>query len=138
MFGSIQKTKLEISHLHNKYSDPLLSTLLKPLWQRLQPQVYLGRTQQAWSTCIWVVLPILICRASQAVRLDGERRCTAIFMSLQRMFDQVQVRALVGPLKDIQRLVPKPLLRCLVGVLRVVVLSEGEPSPQAEGLSALE
>uniref|UniRef100_A0A4W5PJ62 Myosin motor domain-containing protein n=1 Tax=Hucho hucho TaxID=62062 RepID=A0A4W5PJ62_9TELE len=37
---------------------------------------------------------------------------TAIFRSLQR---RVQVRALAGPLKDIQRLVPKPLLRCLVG-----------------------
>ena len=44
------------------------------------------------------------------------------------MFDQVQVQALAGPLKDIQRLVPKPLLRCL---LRVVVLLEGEPSPQS-------
>ena len=28
------------------------------------------------------------------------------------MFDWVQVRLLAGPLKDIQRLVPKPLLRC--------------------------
>ena len=53
------------------------------------------------------------------------------------MFDQVQFRALAGPLKDIQRLVPKPLLHCL-GVLRVVVLLEGEPSPQSEVLGALE
>ena len=36
------------------------------------------------------------------------------------MFDRVQVRALAGPLKDIQRLVPKPLLRWLGCVLRVV------------------
>ena len=50
----------------------------------------------------------------------------------------VQVRALAGPLKDIQRLVPKPLLRCLGCVLRVVVLLEGEPSPQSEVQSALE
>jgi hypothetical protein len=35
------------------------------------------------------------------------------------------------------RLVPKPLLRCLGCVLRVVVLLEGEPSPQSV-LSALE
>ena len=54
------------------------------------------------------------------------------------MFDQVQVRALAGPLKDIQKLVLKPLVRCLGCVLRVVVLLEGEPSPQSEVLSALE
>jgi hypothetical protein len=30
-----------IEHLH-KYYDPLLSTLLKHLWQRLQPQLVLG------------------------------------------------------------------------------------------------
>ena len=54
------------------------------------------------------------------------------------MFDQVQVRVLVGPLKDIERLVPKPLLHCLVCVLRVVVLLEGEPLPQSEVLSTLE
>ena len=47
------------------------------------------------------------------------------------MFDRVQVLALTGPLKDIQRLVPKPLLHCLGSVLRVVVLLEGEPSPYA-------
>ena len=51
--------------------------------------------------------------------------------------DQVQVRALAGPLKDILRLVPKPLLRCLDCVLRVIVLLEGEPLPQSEVLSAL-
>ena len=54
------------------------------------------------------------------------------------MFDRVQVLALAGPLKDIQRLVPKPLLHCLGYVLKVVVLLEGEPSPQSEDLSALE
>uniref|UniRef100_A0AAZ3QKP1 UDENN domain-containing protein n=1 Tax=Oncorhynchus tshawytscha TaxID=74940 RepID=A0AAZ3QKP1_ONCTS len=37
-----------------------------------------------------------------------------------------------------ERLVPKPLLPCLGCVLRVVVLLEGEPSPQSEVLSALE
>uniref|UniRef100_A0A4W5N2B4 Uncharacterized protein n=1 Tax=Hucho hucho TaxID=62062 RepID=A0A4W5N2B4_9TELE len=45
----------------------------------------------------------------------------------------LQVQALAGPLKDIQR-----LLRCLGCVLRVVVLLEGEPSPQSEVLSTLE
>ena len=43
------------------------------------------------------------------------------------MFDQLEVLALAGPLKNIQRLVPKPLLHCLGCVLRVVVLLEGEP-----------
>ena len=54
------------------------------------------------------------------------------------MFDRVEVRALAGPLKDIQRLVTKPLLHCLGCVLKVVVLLEGEPSPQSEFLSALD
>ena len=62
----------------------------------------------------------------------------SFFQVSPEMFDWVQVRALVGPLKDIQRRVPKPLLRCLGCVLRVVVLLEGEPSPQSEVLSALE
>ena len=54
------------------------------------------------------------------------------------MFDQDQVQDLSWPLKDIQRLVPKPLLLCLGCVLMVVVLLEGEPSPQSEVLSTLE
>ena len=49
-----------------------------------------------------------------------------------------QVKALAVPLKYIQRLVPKPLLRCPGCVLRVVVLLEGKPSPQSVVLSALE
>ena len=73
----------ELSHLH-KYSYPLLSTLLKHLWQRLQPRVFLGMTQHVWHTFICGVSPIILCRSSQAVRLDGECRCTAIFRSLQR------------------------------------------------------
>ena len=90
---------------------------------------------QAWHTCIWGVSPILSLQIfSSSVRLDGERHYTAIFRSLQRcsiMFKS----GLWWPLKDIQRLVPKPLLYCLGCVLRVVVLLEGEPSPQSEVLS---
>uniref|UniRef100_A0AAZ3S3M9 alcohol dehydrogenase (NADP(+)) n=1 Tax=Oncorhynchus tshawytscha TaxID=74940 RepID=A0AAZ3S3M9_ONCTS len=52
-----------------------------------------------------------------------------------QMFDRVQVRALTRPLKDIQRLVPKPLLSCFGCVLRVVVLLESEHSSQSEVLS---
>ena len=40
--------------------------------------------------------------------------------------------------QGLQRLVQKPFLRCLGCVLRVVVLLEGEPSPESEVLSALE
>ena len=61
-----------------------------------------------------------------------------LFKVSPEMFDQVQIRALVGPLKDIQRRVPKPLLHCLGCVLSVIVLLEGEPSPQSEVLSSLE
>ena len=53
------------------------------------------------------------------------------------MFDQVQVRALAGPLKDIQSLVPKLLLHCF-GNDRVVVLLEGELSTESDFLSPLE
>ena len=56
---------MEISHLH-KYSDPLLSTLLKHLWQRLQTQVF-GMTLQAWHTCVWGISLIVLCRSSQAL-----------------------------------------------------------------------
>ena len=51
------------------------------------------------------------------------------------MTDRVQVQALAGPLKDIQRLVLKATPGC---VLRGIVLLEGEPSPQSEVLSTLE
>ena len=73
---------IEISHLH-KYSDPLLSTLLKHLWQRLQPRVFLGMTLQAWHTCIWGVSPILLCRSSQALSgwMGSLQRCSIGFKS---------------------------------------------------------
>jgi hypothetical protein len=53
-------------------------------WQRLQSRVFLDITLQAWHTCIWGLFPILLCRSSQVVRLDGECCCIAIFRSLQR------------------------------------------------------
>ena len=67
-----------------------------------------------------------------------DRREYSYFPVSPEMFDWVQVRALTGPLKDIQRPVPNPILRCVVCVLRVLVLLEGEPSTQSEVLSALE
>ena len=59
------------------------------------------------------------------------------FQVSPEMFDRIQVWTLAGPLKDIQSLVPKPLLRCLGCVLMVFILLEGELSPQSDVLSAL-
>ena len=56
------------------------------------------------------------------------RDAAQLFSGLSEMFDWVQVRALAGPLKNIQRLVAKPLLCWLGGVLMVGVLLEGEQS----------
>jgi len=46
--------------------------------------------------------------------------------------------ALAGPFKNSHRVVVKPLLRYFSGVLRVIVLLEGEPSAQSEVHSTLE
>ena len=54
------------------------------------------------------------------------------------MFDWVPVMPLAGPLKDIHRVVLKPLLCFLGCVLRVIVLLEGEPSVQSEVLRTLD
>ena len=87
----------------NNYSDPFLSTLFKHLWQQL-------------------VLSLL------TTSLEFLPFFSADPFSPE-MFDWVQVRAMAGSLKDIQRLVTKPFLRCLGCVLRVIVLLEGEPLP---------
>ena len=76
--------------------------------------------------------PLRLCQVGWGVSLHS------YFQVFPEMFDWVQVRALAGPLKDIQRLVPKPFLRCLSRVLRVIALLEGEPSPQSEVLRDLE
>ena len=93
----------------------------------------MGMTLQAWNTYIRGVSPILLCRSSQALSGWMGSVDAQIFSDLSLdSFDRVQVPALAGPLKDIQRLVPKPLLHCLGCVLRGVVLLEGETSPQSE------
>jgi hypothetical protein len=85
-----------------------------------------------YDTCIWGVSPIFfICRSFQA--LSGWMH--SYFQVSPEMFDRLQVQALAGPFKDIQRLGPKPHLSCHGCVLRVVVLLEGKPSPQSEVLS---
>ena len=55
------------------------------------------------------------------------------------MFDQIQVCALAGPLKDIQRFVFQSHSCVVLAVcLGSLLLLEGEPSPQSKVLSALE
>jgi hypothetical protein len=75
--------------------------------------------------------PLKLCQVGWGASLHS------YFQVSPEKFDRVQVRALAGLLKDIQRLVPKPLLCCLGCVHSVVVLLEGEPPPQSEVLSTL-
>ena len=76
--------------------------------------------------------PLKLCQVRWALWVDSH------FQISPEMFDWVQVRALAGPLKDIQGVVPKPLLRCLGCMLKVIVLLEGEPLAQCEALSTLD
>ena len=85
----------------------------------------LGDTLPAWYTLylgsfsFFSADPLKLCQVGWGALLHR------YFQVSPKMFDRVQVRAVAGPLKDIQRLVLKPLLRCLGCVLRVVVLLEG-------------
>ena len=60
------------------------------------------------------------------------------FQVSPEIFDWVQVRALAELLKDIHRVVLKPLLLSLGCALSIIVWLEGEPSGQCEILSALD
>ncbi len=76
----IKKKKLKY-HI----SDPLLSAQLKHFWLQLEPRAFLGMMQTRFADLDWGIfchssLQIL----SSSVRLDGDRRWTAIFRSLQR------------------------------------------------------
>ena len=73
---------------------------------------------------LWLVCGLLSqCLVIQEITTT---HCTAIFRSLKRCL--IGFKSVAGQLKDIQILVPKPLLCCLGCVLRVVILLEGEPS----------
>ena len=76
--------------------------------------------------------PLKLCQVGWGVSMHS------YFGVSPEMSEPAQVWALDGPLKDIQRLIPKPLLHCLGCVLRDVVLLKGVCSPQFEVLSALE
>ena len=93
---------------------------------------------QAFHTCIGEFLTLLSADPLKLCQIEWGASLHSYFQISPETLDWVQVQALAGPLKDIQRLVPKPLLRCLGYVPRVVVLLEGEPSPQSEVLRALE
>ena len=118
----------------HKYSQPLLNTLLKLLWQQLQPQVFLSMILQAWHTYFGAVSPILLCRTSQAPSGWMGSVGAQPFSDLS-----TEVLGLAGPIKDIHRVVPKPL-PCYIGcVLRVFVLLEVAPanSWKSPGVSKL-
>ena len=75
---------------------------------------------------------------SSSVRLVGWGvSLNSYFQVSPEMSDQVQVRALAGPLKYIQRLVPKPLLLLAV-CLRSLSCWKVNLCPQSEVLSTLE
>ena len=84
--------------------SPLLNTLLMHLWQQLQPQVFLNMMPQAWHTYLWAVLPIPLCSTSQAPSSWMGS------VGAQPFSDRIQVWPLAGSLKDIHRVVLKPLL----------------------------
>lgn len=101
------------------------SSLLMRLWQQSQLQLFLNMIPQAWYT--W-----FRCSTSQAPSGWMESIVHSDIQISAEMFQWIQVCALAGPLKNIHRVVPKPLLRYLGCVLRVGDLLKGEPSPQVK------
>ena len=81
------------------------------------------------------LLPFLSTNPLKLCQVGWGALLYSYFQISPEMFDRIQVRALARPIKDMQRLVLKPIRRCLGCVLRVVGLLEGEPSPQSEILS---
>jgi hypothetical protein len=128
-FAYLLKRKKKILHLH-KFSDPLLSILLKHLWQCLQPWVFLSMTLPAWHTCIWGVSHSLLYRFSQV--LSGWMRSVAAQLFSGPSIDVRSGSSLGccwGTQRNSETCPPKPLLHCLGCVLKAVVQLEGEPSP---------
>ena len=80
---------------------------------------------QSW---IWVFLPFFSADPLKLCQVVWGPSVGSHFQVSSEMANWVQVRALAGPIKDIHRVVPKPLLHCLGCVLRVIVLLEGEAS----------
>ena len=84
----------------------------------------------------WEFLPFLSADPLKLCQFGWGALLHHYFQVSAEMFNRVW--ALAAPLKDVQKLILKPLLHCLGCVLKVIVLLEGEPLPQSEVLSALE
>ena len=93
-------------------------------------------THKLGTPVFWEFLPFLSADPLKLCQVGWGALQHSYLQVFPEMFDRVQVWVFPGPLEDIQRLVPKPLLHCLGCLLRVIVLLEGEPSPQFEVLSA--
>lgn len=108
--------KTEISHSHRpKYSDPLLSRLS---WSTFGSNYsLLGYDAPRFAHLdLFIFFAILLCRSS--VRLDGGPSVDSHFQVSPEICYQVQIRAPVGPRRDINRVIPKPLLHSLAVCLR--------------------
>jgi hypothetical protein len=77
-------------------------------------------TQQAWHTFNGVFPPFFSADPLKLCLVGWGALLHSYFMVYLEMVDWDQVRALAGPLKDIQRLVLKPLLHLLGCVGRVM------------------
>ncbi len=74
-----KKTKEKISHVH-KYSQPLLNTLLKQLWQQLQPRVW---CYKLGTSIFGMVSPIHLWKTAQAPSGWMVSISASVFRSLQ-------------------------------------------------------
>ena len=94
-------------------------------------------TLQAWHTCIWEDSPILLCRSSQTLLGWMGSAAAQLFSGLSREVGSGSNPGSGWAPQGHSETCPE-VTHCLGCVLRVVVLLEGEPSPQSEVLSALE
>ena len=76
--------------------------------------------------------PFLIAAALKLHQVGWEASVHSHFQISPETFNQIQVWAVAGPLKDIHIVVLKPLLWYLGCVLRIVVLLKDEPSPPGQ------
>ena len=92
-------------------------------------------TWQAFTLGFWYFPPFFSADPLKVCEVGWGPSVHSHFQVSPEISDWVQVRALTWQLKDIHRVVPKPLLRCLGCVLRVIVLLEGKPLAESEVLS---
>ena len=68
----------------NKYSTPWVDTSSKSLWQRLQLRVFLGMSISFAHLDLGIFFHSSLHICSSSIKLDGERRWTAILKSFHR------------------------------------------------------